>query len=327
VNLGRSGRRGGYFCRHARHSGLVQATAGQYRGRQGGAQGQDQADVAASVTAPAQRGSLGGQSTPRPTKSGCRPAAPSSTPAGPAGRRRGAGGRWLAGQGRPHGQRGRTPVARAGSTDPRRRHRQRRRRHRGAVERRHHAHGCGTISARGGAQGGNGGQVETSGKVWLDVQSAATVNARAASRAGRHLAAGPLRNRDCQCGGPGCLANVPRHLRWRKLQPVVLHCPRQSSRRPLTQAATSPSRPPSRPRHLHPTNRRSAWQRTSPSRAARASTLKLVAHGDVQVDPGVTIKSTSGQLNLDFQSGYSFDSTTCASSSGGTDQARVLAQH
>jgi filamentous hemagglutinin family protein len=172
-----------------------------------------------------------------------------------------------------------------------------------------------TILARGGVDSGNGGQVETSGKVWLDVQSAATVNARAATGLAGTWLLDPFEIVIASVGGPAVSPPFPGTYGGESssqssyIAPAIIETALNAGGN-VTIKTTGPATAPA------PNESQIRVAENITKSGGGASVLKLVAHGDVQVDPGITIKSTSGQLNLDFQSGYSFDSTTVSSSGG-----------
>jgi filamentous hemagglutinin family protein len=168
-----------------------------------------------------------------------------------------------------------------------------------------------TLQARGGVLGGNGGQVETSGKTLLDVTSAAAVHARAADGVGGEWLLDPLEI-VIGTGAPavsppfpfgGSNASAPSFI-----APALVETALNAGGN-VTIKTSGPATAPG-PNETHI---RVAEPITMTG--ASAATLKLVAHGDIQVD-GVAITSTGGPLNLDFQAGYAFDAAANSTTGG-----------
>jgi filamentous hemagglutinin family protein len=168
-----------------------------------------------------------------------------------------------------------------------------------------------TLQARGGVLGGNGGQVETSGKTLLDVTSAAAVHARAADGVGGEWLLDPLEI-VIGTGAPAVSPPFPfggaNASASSFIAPALVETALNAGGN-VTIKTSGPATAPG-PNETHI---RVAEPITMTG--ASAATLKLVAHGNVQVD-GVTIQSTGGPLNLDFQAGYAFDAAANSTTGG-----------
>ncbi|MFO1246236.1 MAG: filamentous hemagglutinin N-terminal domain-containing protein [Ramlibacter sp.] len=312
VNLGQiQGDAVGVFAGQLRHSGLIQATAVTAEGGKVVLKAQGEADVAGRVTA--QKASLGGQIHATASKVRLRSGAVIDASGAAGGGEVLVGGGWQ-GQDARIGNAMQT-TAEAGST----------------VRADATDQGPGgtvvlwsdgttrtaaDISARGGINGGDGGNVETSGKVLLDVQAAAAVNARAASgRAGSWLL-DPLEIVIAATGGPAVTPTFPGTYGGENtnqssyIAPSIIETALNAGTN-VTIKTTGPAAAPT------PNETQIRVAENITKSAGGAATLRLVAHGNVEVDAGVTVKATAGQLNLDFQSGHSFDNSV-ASTSGGT---------
>jgi filamentous hemagglutinin family protein len=174
------------------------------------------------------------------------------------------------------------------------------------------------ISARGGTQAGDGGKVETSGKKLLDVTVAAEVQARSGTGLGGQWLLDPLEIVIAATGGPAVTPTLPGTYGGELLSlssyinPTLIETALNGGGNvtikttgPATQLGTAESKI------------RVAQNITKTS--GGAASLTLIAHGDVQVDTGITIGSTTGTLSLEFEAGKSFDSSV-ASTTGGSVQ-------
>ncbi|MBX3660457.1 MAG: hypothetical protein KF740_18640 [Ramlibacter sp.] len=170
------------------------------------------------------------------------------------------------------------------------------------------------ISARGGAQGGNGGRVETSGKQVLDVTSAAQVNARAASGVGGEWLLDPLEI-VIGTGAPAVSPPFPGTYGGSNagsssyIAPSLIETALNGGGN-VTIKTSGPATAPA------PNEVNIRVAEPIHMTGAGAASLKLAAHGNIQVD-GVAIDSTGGPLALDFRSGYSAD-TLSNSTTGGS---------
>ncbi len=168
-----------------------------------------------------------------------------------------------------------------------------------------------SIQARGGVLGGNGGQVETSGKTLLDVTAAAAVNARSSEGKGGEWLLDPL---EIVIGTGAPAVSPPFPFGGSNagtssfIAPALVETALNAGGN-VTIKTSGPAIAPG-PNETHI---RVAEPITMTG--AGAATLKLVAHGNIQVD-GVAITSTGGPLSFDFQAGYAFDATANSTSGG-----------
>lgn len=171
-----------------------------------------------------------------------------------------------------------------------------------------------TILARGGVHGGNGGQVETSGKDYLDVRVAPLVRAMATTGVNGNWLLDPG-TIIIGTGSPAAPVSgntyTGANASGDSYVSASLITTALNAGTNVTVQTSGGASPPA----ANETSIRVA-ENVIKSGGTDA-TLKLVAHENIAVDAGVSIRSDSGVLNLEFTAGYSQDALT-ASTNGGS---------
>ncbi|MGY8904880.1 MAG: beta strand repeat-containing protein [Burkholderiales bacterium] len=193
-------------------------------------------------------------------------------------------------------------------------------------------HSAANISAQGGLEGGNGGLVETSGKQYLDVKAAPNVSARAAGALGGEWlldptsiivgmpapTPSPFPVSDVSDPPSPTFSGTTTGLFNSYVDPALLEAALAGGN--TVTIKTTDGGTAAAPRNESSVRFAASVQ---PNVTTSGGTLRVVAHENITVDAGVNIRpATTGNFNIDFQAGYSFDTTAgsatpSASSTGG----------
>jgi filamentous hemagglutinin family protein len=172
-----------------------------------------------------------------------------------------------------------------------------------------------TISARGGVQSGNGGTVETSGKFKLDVRDAAQVNARSATGKGGVWLLDPFAI-IIASGTPASSVSGDVYSGIGSgdsyVDPALLTTALNAGGNVVIKTSGTAG---------SITNEGNITVQSNISTTGAGGSLGLFAHQNITLDPGVTIGSTGGALNLKLEAGYAYDDNPSApplSTAGGS---------
>ena len=172
-----------------------------------------------------------------------------------------------------------------------------------------------TISARGGVQSGNGGTVETSGKFKLDVRDAAQVNARSATGKGGVWLLDPFAI-IIASGTPASSVSGDVYSGIGSgdsyVDPALLTTALNAGGNVVIKTSGTAG---------SITNEGNITVQSNISTTGAGGSLGLFAHQNITLDPGVTIGSSGGALNLKLEAGYAYDDNPSApplSTAGGS---------